>query len=241
MKLLVIDTATRIGSVAAIHDGTVAHEVRSDQQTRHAERLLGMVDEVLAGAGWTLGDVGLIVSGMGPGSFTGVRVGMATAKGLAFACGIPLVGVVSLDAMAHAARELRGAVPVVALLDAKKNEVFLSAYEPSGEPAMSPVHMPRAEVLGWLRDSTLPAVQQALVIGEVARELGLPETRLLQDSQTDLPAALPMALLAIERWTREPVDAIDSLEPLYVRPPDIHLPASASRPPAKSTSSPLSE
>lgn len=224
MKLLVIDTATRIGSVAAFHEGMIDHEVRSDQQTRHAERLLGMVDEVLAGARWQLGDLDLIVSGMGPGSFTGVRVGMATAKGLALACGIPLVGVVSLDAMAHAARKLRGAVPVVALLDAKKNEVFLSAYDSSGQQVTPPVHLPRAEVVEWLRTSGVPCVQQAVVVGEVAPELGLPESRLLLDPQTDLPSAASMAALAVDRWTREPSDAIDSLEPLYVRPPDISVP-----------------
>ncbi len=226
MKILVVDTATRAAIAASVNDGVVVRESSNHEQTRHAERLLPMIDEAMAGAAWRLSDLDLIVCGRGPGSFTGVRVGMATAKGIALACGAPLVGIVSLQAMAHAARRLQGPAPVVALLDAKKNEVFLAVYDACGKQIVAPAHLPRAEVAPWMESSTLAELEAPIVVGEVAHELDLPRPHLLRHPDVDLPCARSMAALAVEAWTRDPVDGIESLEPLYVRPPDIHLPRS---------------
>ncbi|HQP37964.1 MAG TPA: tRNA (adenosine(37)-N6)-threonylcarbamoyltransferase complex dimerization subunit type 1 TsaB [Polyangiaceae bacterium] len=226
MKILVVDTATRAAIAASVDDGVVVRQASNQEQTRHAERLLPMIDDAMAGAAWGLSDLDLIVCGQGPGSFTGVRVGMATAKGLALACGAPLVGIVSLQAMAHAARQQQGPAPVVALLDAKKNEVFLAVYDACGKQIVAPSHLPRTEVASWMRSSTLAELDNPIVVGEVAHELDLPQARLLRHPDADLPCARSMAALAVEAWTRDPVDGIETLEPLYVRPPDIHLPRS---------------
>ena len=223
MRVLTVDTATRRGMVAAVQDDEVLASAQHDRPMTHAERLFGMIDEVLEGSGWSASQIELIAVGKGPGSFTGVRVGMAAAKGFGFAKGIPMVGVVSLEAMALAARRTASGLPVAAMLDAKKGEVFLACYDAGGAVVAPPAHIPREEVSAWLDE--LPVQRDVLrVVGEVTGELGLDQERIRGDA-CDLPGPAATAWLARNAWTIAAVDEIDVLEPLYVRPPDITLPA----------------
>lgn len=225
MRILTVDTATRRGTVSAVQGDYVLAFAAHDRPMTHAERLFGMVDEVLASAGWTASQVDLLAVGKGPGSFTGVRVGMAAAKGIAFALRIPLVGVVSLAAMAHAGRPSAGGLPVVAMIDAKKGEIFVACYSASGETLAGPDHIPRENVDTWI--SGLGVARTGLcVVGEVAGELALPNVQWFRDTGCDLPGPASTARLAQASWETDHDDEIDTLEPLYVRPPDITLPAS---------------
>jgi len=224
MRVLTIDTSTRTGTVAALDGERILHALESTEQTRHAERLLDLVAAVLNAAEWTLADVELVACGMGPGSFTGVRVGMATAKGICSAARLPLVGVVTLEAMAHAARSLAGPVPIVALLDAKKAEVFAAAYDTAGRTLAAPVHVPAAQLASWIAGLQLPRHTALRVCGEVAASLDLGDIAVVRHHQSDLPSAPSIAALALDAWTQEPRSQLHELEPLYVRPPDIQLP-----------------
>ena len=223
MRILTVDTATRRGMVAAVEDGKIVASAEHDRQTTHAERLFGMVDEVLGAAGWEPSSIELLAVGKGPGSFTGVRVGMAAAKGVGFALKTPMVGVVSLDAMAHAGRRRAGAVPVLALLDAKKGEVFAACYDAAGNLLVGPDHIPRSDVDMWLAS----AVERSglTVVGEVVGELALEDIVWVRDGECDLPGPGSTAALAWDVWKTDPTDQLDTLEPLYVRPPDITKPA----------------
>jgi tRNA threonylcarbamoyladenosine biosynthesis protein TsaB len=224
MRLLTIDTACRIGTVAVMDGSSVISSFDSMEQTRHGERLLDLVARALEQASCSLSDLDLIAAGMGPGSFTGVRVGMATAKGLALAVSRPLVGVVSLEAMAHAARSIVGERPVVAMLDAKKGEVFLGAYGPSGQPLGAPTHLPRDQAAAWMTAIESKGAGPCFVCGEVARELDLASWSVLSHPMCDLPAALAIGAIAQATWASSRVSQLDLLEPLYVRPPDIQAP-----------------
>jgi tRNA threonylcarbamoyladenosine biosynthesis protein TsaB len=232
LRVLVIDTATRRATVAVVQADQVLAEALHEQPTTHAERLLSMVDDVLVRSVGTLASIDLIAVGMGPGSFTGVRVGMAVAKGLGFACGIPGVGVTSLAAMAHAARQVVGAGPVIPLLDAKKGEVFLACFDGQGGVVAGPEHISREGVAGWLGAASPTG---STVVGEVATEIGLGEAEVARGASCDLPGARSMAALALAHWTVHHQDQLESLEPLYVRPPDITRPAS--RPPTVASNS----
>lgn len=224
MRILTVDTATRRGMVAAVEDGEIVASAEHDRPTAHAERLFGMVDEVLTAAGWEASSVELLAVGQGPGSFTGVRVGMAAAKGIGFSLSTPIVGVVSLDAMAHAGRRRAGAVPVLALIDAKKGEVFAACYGASGELLAGPDHLPRGDVDAWL--GSVQVVRAGLtVVGEVVGELVLQDISWVRDGECDLPGPASTAALALDAWIHDPTDQLDTLEPLYVRPPDITKPA----------------
>jgi tRNA threonylcarbamoyladenosine biosynthesis protein TsaB len=126
---LAIDTATPHGRFAVAEDGTLLAYQPHNVQGSYADALLPVVDEVLGQAGRTMPQVGLVAVTAGPGSFTGVRIGVATAKTLAWALGAELAAVSTLAAMAadlladHADRDL--AVPV---LDARRGEVFAGVY-----------------------------------------------------------------------------------------------------------------
>ena len=223
-RVIVIDTATRRGVVAAVAPDGVLAAADHDRPMAHAERLFGMLDEVLEQANWEASSVDLLAVGMGPGSFTGVRVGMAAAKGVGFSLGIPVVGVISLASMAHAARSQAGAVPVVALLDAKKGEVFAGCYGPDGALMAGPDHLPRGDVEAWLGAAGV-ARSGLVFVGEVVGELGLVDAHWIRSADCDLPGPGSTAALARADWESCPVDQLDSLEPLYVRPPDITKPA----------------
>lgn len=124
MKLLAIETATRMAGVAAWADGRVLAE-RRQTVTTHSEQLMVMVDEALREAGWAARDLDALVCGAGPGSFTGLRIGLATAKGLSFALGRPLALVSSLETLAARVPDGR----VGAVLDAYKGEVYAGLYD----------------------------------------------------------------------------------------------------------------
>jgi tRNA threonylcarbamoyladenosine biosynthesis protein TsaB len=128
MRLIAIETATEWCSVALWHDGeTAALETRAGN--RHAERVLPMLEQLLASAGISIAQLDAIAFGAGPGSFTGLRIGCGVAQGLAFARDLPVLGISTLEAMA----EESGAPRVIAALDARMGEVYLAAYEKTGE------------------------------------------------------------------------------------------------------------
>lgn len=132
MRILAGDTSTAVNTVAFVEDGRVRAESYSECGRKHAERLMATVGFVLSEAGVALRDVDALAIANGPGSFTGLRVGVATWKGLALARGpleppLPLVAVPTLDAMTRLSAPVPGAV-VCPMLDARMREVFAAAY-----------------------------------------------------------------------------------------------------------------
>lgn len=126
MRILAFETASLAGSAALLEDGRVVGESLLDIALTHSERLMAMVDRLLQDCGWEVTDLeGLAVS-IGPGSFTGLRIGVATAKGLALALGLPVAPVPTLDALASNLPFADAAV--CPLLDARKGEVYLALY-----------------------------------------------------------------------------------------------------------------
>lgn len=132
MKLLAIETATLTASVALVtEDETLA--AREQAVNTHSDVLLALIDATLRDAGIAIGDIDGVAVGAGPGSFTGLRIGMATAKGLCFANDVPLWTVSSLAALARDAGPHPGRA-VVPVLDARKSEVFAAAFRVEGAP-----------------------------------------------------------------------------------------------------------
>ena len=132
MNVLAFDTATPSTVVGARHgDRNVAldHEPSSGERPGHATRLLGLVDEALAAVGLELDELDRLGVGVGPGSFTGLRIGIATARALAQAADLPLAGVSTLDALAAAAAdELEPGRAVLAVIDAGRGEGFAAGF-----------------------------------------------------------------------------------------------------------------
>lgn len=129
--ILALDTATEACSVALSYQGNISAIDELSPRT-HTQRILPMIDELLQKAGITINHVDTLVFGRGPGSFTGVRVGVGIAQGLALGANLPVVGVSNLLTMAEQAYQQLGATEVVALIDARMGEVYFAQYSRDG-------------------------------------------------------------------------------------------------------------
>lgn len=134
MRLLAIETATAVTAIA-VDGGDVAREVVVDDARRHTEVLAPSIVTLLAEVGWSASGLQGVVVDIGPGLFTGLRVGVATAKGLSVATGVRIFAVTSTDALAAAACEAGVTGRVVAVVDARRKEVFAAVYDCAPEGA----------------------------------------------------------------------------------------------------------
>jgi tRNA threonylcarbamoyladenosine biosynthesis protein TsaB len=210
-----IETSTRRGSVAVTENGVVVKALTHEELNAHAERVLGLVERALAEAGLTRTSLDRVAVGVGPGSFTGLRVGIALAEGMALGLGRPLVGVGSLRAMAAAvpAAEARTRV---AVLDARRGELFIAAYAPNGEELLAPSAL-APDAARALLEQTF-GTREFVTVGESASALG-DGLLVLRGAEHDLPHAAAVAKLASEL---DP--AVARAEPIYVRGPGATLP-----------------
>jgi len=138
MKLLAIDTALEACSVAVAGGRRQPVAISGIVGRGHAECLFGMIDSAMDQAGMDFADLDRIAVTVGPGSFTGLRVGIAAARGIALVVGCPVVGIGTLDIHAASARALAGDVPVVAVLDARRGEVYCQRFAAAGTALGAP-------------------------------------------------------------------------------------------------------
>lgn len=130
MRILGVDTSSRGGSVAIVDGKTVVGEISSDAAASFSRQLLGMIDTLLARHGFAVENLDAIAVAAGPGSFTGIRIGLATAGGISLATGKPVAGISSLEAAASAART-QGRIAVA--LDASGGNVYHARFEADGD------------------------------------------------------------------------------------------------------------
>jgi tRNA threonylcarbamoyladenosine biosynthesis protein TsaB len=224
LTVLALETATRAGSVALVRGGALVSGRAGDPAAPHATRLPGDLLSLLADAGLTLRDVDLLAVCLGPGAFTGLRVGIAAIQGLAMATGLPVAGVSSLDAMAAAAVDA-GERHVGVWLDATRHEVFAARFEadaaspPGIRGTDAPVSAPPVDVVRAWRANP----PDALVGDGVARyaeEAGALGVRVLETPALVAPLVARVALrLAAAGGAGRP----HALRPVYVRRPDAEL------------------
>ena len=132
MKTLAIESSAQAASVALVEDGRLIAETIQHAGLTHSKTLLPMIHGLLNGLGLQVADVDKIAVASGPGSFTGIRIGVATAKGLAFAADRLLIGVSSLEAMAHQAKHL-GPGLITPVMDARRNQVYNALFRLEGD------------------------------------------------------------------------------------------------------------
>ena len=181
---------------------TLSHE----RQNAHGESILPLIEQALAAAGWTRRGLDRIAVGLGPGSFTGLRVGISLAQGISEGLEVPLIGVGSLEAMARAAPAERHGLrcPV---LDARRGEMFVALYSEDGTELAGPQLVTSTTEL---RRFTTDAQSEVLLLGCAPGLLdSLPEV--FRSSETDLPHARWVALAA------EQAPASANAHPVYIR------------------------
>jgi tRNA threonylcarbamoyladenosine biosynthesis protein TsaB len=222
MKILALSTSTPRGSAVVIADGEILGTGGYVDLQGHAERIFEAIDAALTAAGLDRGALAAVACDQGPGSFTGVRVGVASAKGIALGLGVPLAGVVSLEAMAAAAFSERAANAedvVLAAIDAKKDEVFLAAYA-LVDGVVRALAPPRCEPRAAASLAIPGETRRIVIIGEVVASIEPAPPGLVRAPALDLPDAAWVGRLAAARFASGADSDPALLEPLYVRPPD---------------------
>lgn len=214
--ILVLDTATEACSVALQHQGKTTFLDELSPRT-HTQRILPMVDELLTQAGISLQQVDALAFGRGPGSFTGVRVGVGVAQGLAMGAGLPVIPVSNLMAMAEAAYQQYQQTEVVALIDARMSEVYFAQYQRneqgwqvivaeqvcSPEKAIEQIQTDRNPIVvgtGWAAYLQFSQFSHPLVVSDIT----LPSARFM----------LPLAEKALQAGE---VQSVMAIEPVYLR------------------------
>ncbi|MGF7172280.1 tRNA (adenosine(37)-N6)-threonylcarbamoyltransferase complex dimerization subunit type 1 TsaB [Azospirillum doebereinerae] len=230
MKVLGLDTATSGCSAALWNDA--AADARSDGKRitvrrsapmarGQAELLVPLAQAVLEEAGAGFADLDRIAVTVGPGAFTGLRIALAAARGIAVAHDLPVVGVTTFDAVAHGLPEVeRAGRSVLVAVDSRRTEPFLQLFDAALTPVGEPTMLDPAAVPGWL-DGFLPADAPLLLAGDGATALlvVLGQRDGLSVAAGDgTPDAAVVAALGAARPAGLPA------EPFYLRPPDVTLP-----------------
>ena len=224
MIILGVETATQqVGCALGGHEGVLAG-FQAARGRRHVETLVPSIEFVCRQAGIEIREIGVIAVDIGPGLFTGLRVGVATAKAMAQALRVPTIGVSSLDLLAFPVRYThRLIVPVI---DARRGEVFYSFYRqvPGGVQRLSPYQIGTP---GDLVSELLATGEECLVVGDGAlRYAGLfDDLARIEFGPAGNAYPSPMALveLAHPRALREEFVPPWELEPLYLRKPDAEI------------------
>jgi tRNA threonylcarbamoyladenosine biosynthesis protein TsaB len=221
MIVLALDTSTRTGGCAVLRGDEVLAEVPGEASRTHAERLPGDLMAALDRARLTLTDVEVFAVATGPGSFTGLRVGIATMQGLALAASRPLVGVSVLDALAHAASTTGASGGVATWVDAWRGEVYAALYDGVREAEGASVELPQT-ILARRRG------RRTLFIGDGAAVHRDAIASAMGTHGVFPPALEPPLAGIIGRLARADVEAgrrpgPADIQPLYVRRPDAEL------------------
>ena len=221
MLLLAFDTTAPACSIALVRDGLVIGGVQEPMPQGQAEALVPLIERVIGEAGVSYAALDRIAVTVGPGSFTGVRVGLSTARALGLAAGKPVIGVSSLDVLAAAvpADERTAGVSILAAADTKRGEVYIQPFcATDGAPEGAPVALAPENIAPWLNDNPLLAGRTFVLVGDGSAlvQQVLPQARC--SAASALPDAAVLARIAAQR---EP-DAAGPL-PLYVLPPRITL------------------
>ncbi len=161
MKFLAIDTSGAYLSVLAYRDGAAEKGYLPDCALKHSVLLMGEIDGVLARAHMSVRDCDFFAAVVGPGSFTGIRIGISTAKGLCLACGKPALGLTSFDVLAYNA----GKKPLVALTDAGHGCYYAACYSAEKALCVPPAFLPRAEVDALIGRGFFPVATEKLFEG----------------------------------------------------------------------------
>jgi tRNA threonylcarbamoyladenosine biosynthesis protein TsaB len=222
--VLGLDTSTQIASLAIVARGQVAGSIERALGS-HAAALPGVVDELLSASGFKIRDLGAIAVGIGPGSFTGLRIGVSYAKGIAMASGCATLGVPGFDPMALTALRRNNIEPgrlVCVVVDARKGEVYAALYRVvvdgleklSEELVVTLEHLASriAEDVTFVGDSK--AEDAAALVGKRGHRVAVFETGTL-----DL-RGVSIAAIGAARFARGETDRAALLEPLYIRTPE---------------------
>jgi tRNA threonylcarbamoyladenosine biosynthesis protein TsaB len=216
MMMVALESSTEMGSVAVMDGGRLVGEITYWAHKSHSEKLLPALDQLLKGAGLAPGDLEGLAVGIGPGSFTGTRIALSTAKGLALALGIPLVGISSLEALAGALRYWRG--DICAIVNPKKERAITARLRFNSKGEIEYLEGPAIRVAPeWIKTVEGEALFTGNGVDLFIEEMGRGEAAGWHTAPPEMrfPRASFIARMAMER-INEVGDEVDILTPIYV-------------------------
>ncbi len=243
MLICSLDTSTLLGSVGWVCTADASArsaplsfaESATSARPGHAETLLSRLTGILAFGDHRIKDIDLLVFGRGPGTFTGLRIGLSTVKGIALARGIPIIGISSLEALALS---VQGNGLVAAFIDARRGELFSALYEvthddgwPSARKILTERVTKAAQSVAEIKDRI--GMSKVIVtgngIGPYQQEIrdGLGVGAVILPKLRWAPSAFWMARIGLELFNKYGQDNLDATEPVYLREPDARLPGKA--------------
>jgi tRNA threonylcarbamoyladenosine biosynthesis protein TsaB len=224
MKILAIDTSTRVGSIALVEGPLLKAQQILNVRTTHNQRLLPGIERILDDADWSLDDLDGFAVSLGPGSFTGLRIGLSIIKGLAWATGKPLAAVPTLDALAANV----SFVPhkICPILDARKGEIYTALYlhgdEGVPQRLTSYMAIKPEELVALISETTVIIGDGLLSYGDyLKRELG--NRLVLPPPHLSVIQASCVAWLGWHKLRSGESEDVSSCTPLYVRPSEAEL------------------
>jgi len=221
--ILGLDTSTEILGLALLREGRVVSSLSLAIGRSHSEKLPGTLDRFLTEAGALVSDLSGLAVSIGPGSFTGLRVGLSLAKGMASTLGLPLVGVPTLKALAWRYRPSR--LPIGAMLDARKGEVYYALFEEregtlernTPDRALSP-----EALANEIRETILFVGSGVRVYGDFLKNR-LGSLAIYASPNPESPDPADIAYLGWQRLRQGERDDLEALEPVYIRASDAEL------------------
>ncbi|MBA4393077.1 MAG: tRNA (adenosine(37)-N6)-threonylcarbamoyltransferase complex dimerization subunit type 1 TsaB [Desulfobacca sp.] len=221
MKILALDTATEIGGVALLEGEVLRGQVQIRVHKTHANQLWKVIFFLLEQTEWTLPDIDLWAVTIGPGSFTGLRIGIATIKGLALATQKPIVGISTLEALAFSFSHSPHLI--CPTMDARKKEVFCAYFRADPQGKINPVGEPRnikpQALAKEIKEPVLLVGNGARLYQDLFKE-SLGPLALIPEPHLHLISPMIIGLLAGHRFHQGLRASLEEIRPLYLRPSD---------------------
>ncbi|MAH84376.1 MAG: tRNA (adenosine(37)-N6)-threonylcarbamoyltransferase complex dimerization subunit type 1 TsaB [Rhodospirillaceae bacterium TMED8] len=221
--VLALDSSTAACSVAVWHDGVIVAHCFEVLDRSHAERLIPMVDDAIKSSGHKFEEIDLVAVTVGPGAFTGLRIGISTARGLALALNIPCVGISSMECLCACIDGARDGDVILTVLDTKRGDLFVQIFDFSSKALCNVAIIPSDGVINFIEG--IAKKTRCIVAGdalEPIQEALTTQGLVLVSSGTKFPDATQVANIAA--WRLEAGRAQLPPKPVYLRLPDASIP-----------------
>jgi tRNA threonylcarbamoyladenosine biosynthesis protein TsaB len=224
LKILALDTSTETGGVGLLEGDVLMAQAQIRVSQTHAVGLWKTLNFLLEEVGWDLTEVKLFGVTIGPGSFTGLRIGLATIKGLALAGGRPVVGLSTLEALAHNFPYCPNLI--CSMIDARKKEIFCAFYRNDPEKGVirmgEPRHIKPMNLLSEIQEPVLLAGNGAILYRDLLLEK-LGSKALFPEPHLHLISPSVLGTLSRRRFLSQGAPPLQDIRPLYVRPSDAEI------------------
>ena len=219
MKILAVDTSSKICSVSILENDKLIIENHNDDEKTHSQKLMPIIDETFKQANLTLDDIDLIACSQGPGSFTGIRIGISTVKAFADVKNIPIIGVTSLESLCY---NINSNGIIASIIDAKHDNVYFGLYELINtnlkvlENPLSCSITTAIEVLKKYNDTNITLVGDGVIAHQELLKTNLKNINFASDVQ-NLQTSISIGIAALSKYNNSNYSPTFSVSPIYLK------------------------